>query len=56
MAVGIAPWDDVLATADDELGYLGTEPSREAELVDLPAALHPRVAQALAAHGIDRVY
>ena len=48
-AVDVAPWDDVLAAADDELAHLGIEPAREAELVDLPPGLHPRVAQALAA-------
>src|SRR5690349_19596309 len=56
MAVDVAPWDDVLASADDELAYLATEPSRSAEIVDLPPALHPRVVQALSAHGIDRLY
>src|SRR4051812_13454887 len=56
MAVDVAPWDDVLASADDELAYLGTEPAREAELVDLPPGLDRRLAQALAAHGIDRLY
>src|ERR1700761_2006562 len=56
MAVDVAPWDDVLAGADDELAYLGLEPPRTAELVDLPPALDRRVTRALAAHGIDRLY
>src|SRR3954451_16347395 len=56
-AVDVAPWDDVLASADgDELAYLATEPAREAELVDLPPGLDRRVRQALAAQGIDRLY
>src|SRR3954471_14601069 len=55
-AVDVAPWDDVLAAADDELAHLGFEPPREAELVDLPPNLHPRVVEALAAQGIDRLY
>jgi DEAD/DEAH box helicase domain-containing protein len=55
-AIDVAPWDDVLASADDELAYLATEPSRSADLVDLPPTLHPRVVQALAANGVDRLY
>jgi DEAD/DEAH box helicase domain-containing protein len=55
-AVDTALWDDVLATSDDELAYLATEPARPAHTVGLPPALHPRVVQALAARGVDSLY
>jgi DEAD/DEAH box helicase domain-containing protein len=49
-------WDDVLATSEDELAHLVTEPARPANTVGLPPSLHPRVAQALAARGVDSLY
>jgi DEAD/DEAH box helicase domain-containing protein len=49
-------WDDVLATSEDELAHLVTEPARTAHTVELPPALHPRVAQALADQGVDSLY
>ncbi len=55
-SVTAAAWDDVLATSEDELAYLATEPARPANVVGLPPALHPRVVAALAARGIDGLY
>jgi DEAD/DEAH box helicase domain-containing protein len=56
MTVAPELWDDVLATSEDELAHLVTEPAREAHTVGLPPHLHPRVAQALAARGVDSLY
>ena len=55
-AVDAALWDDVLAAADDELAYMGSEPARPANLVGLPPALHPRLTRALAARGVETLY
>ncbi len=51
-----APWDDVLAVAEDELAYLTTEPARSAQTVGLPPQLHPRVASALAQQRVEALY
>jgi DEAD/DEAH box helicase domain-containing protein len=56
MTIAPALWDDVLATSEDELAHLVTEPQRPAHIVGLPPALHPRVVQALAAQGVDALY
>jgi DEAD/DEAH box helicase domain-containing protein len=40
----------------EELAYLGTEPARDALTAPLPEDLHPRVRDALAAHGIEELY
>jgi DEAD/DEAH box helicase domain-containing protein len=49
-----AAWRDVLA--GDELAYLGTERAREPVLAGVPADVDPRVRDALAARGIERLY
>jgi DEAD/DEAH box helicase domain-containing protein len=56
MTLAPALWDDVLATSEDELAHLATEPARPPHTVELPPALHPRVAQALAEQGIGSLY
>jgi DEAD/DEAH box helicase domain-containing protein len=56
MTIAPALWDDVLATSEDELAHLVTEPERPAHTVGLPPALHPRVVQALAAQGVNALY
>jgi DEAD/DEAH box helicase domain-containing protein len=40
----------------EELAYLGSEPAREARTEPLPDELHPRVCEALSAHGVDALY
>ena len=40
----------------EELAYLGSEPARDALTAPLPDDLHPRVVEALGAHGIDGLY
>jgi DEAD/DEAH box helicase domain-containing protein len=40
----------------EELAYLGTEPARDAQAAPLPAELHPRVREALAAQGIEQLF
>ena len=54
MAVELARWDDVVA--GEEVAYLGEEPAREARTIPIPTKLEPRVAAALAAHGIEELY
>ena len=40
----------------EELAYLGSEPAREARAAPLPAELHPRVREALAAADVEALY
>ncbi|MGI8422163.1 MAG: DEAD/DEAH box helicase, partial [Gaiellaceae bacterium] len=47
-------WKDLLH--GEELAYLATEPPREPRFAGLPEGLDPRVAAALAANGIERLY
>ncbi len=47
-------WADLLA--GEELAHLTTEAARAARTVPLPADLHPKLAAALAARGIDELY
>src|SRR5437762_14055398 len=54
MATRVASWDDLLT--GEEVAYIGTEPAREARLAALPDELHPRLREALAAQGVDRLY
>jgi DEAD/DEAH box helicase domain-containing protein len=54
VAIETVAWQSLLE--GDELAYLTTEPAREPRFAPLPDDLHPRVAEALAAHGIDRLY
>src|SRR5262249_43370567 len=48
------PWDELLV--GEELAYRGTEAARGARFDQLPTDLDPRVTEALAARGIDRLY
>ena len=54
MAIEAAPWVEVLE--GEELAYLGSQPSRDAVFAPMPAEVDPRVRDALAARGIDRLY
>ncbi len=54
MAIEAAPWVEVLE--GEELAYLGTQPPREAVFAPIPDEVDPRVREALAARGIDRLY
>ena len=47
-------WADLLA--GEELAYLTTEVARAARTAPLPEGLHPKLAAALAAQGIDELY
>jgi DEAD/DEAH box helicase domain-containing protein len=40
----------------EELAHLEVVPARDAHLAPLPGELHPRVREALAAHGVDSLY
>jgi DEAD/DEAH box helicase domain-containing protein len=54
----IEPWAELLDAArhDERLVYEAFEHGRDAELVPLPDQLHPRLAEALRATGIDALY
>src|SRR4051794_29727509 len=54
MATSVARWDDLLT--GEELAHLEVVPARNAILAPLPEGLHPRVREALAAQGIERLY
>jgi DEAD/DEAH box helicase domain-containing protein len=54
MAVGVALWDDLLAS--EEVAHVAEEPARSARLVPIPDALDPRVRDALAAQGLTALY
>jgi DEAD/DEAH box helicase domain-containing protein len=54
VATAAAVWDDLLA--GEELAYLTEVPAREADVVAIPEALHPRVRDALAKQGLTGVY
>jgi len=47
-------WDDLLT--GEELAHLTGEPAREPSLAEVPPDLHPRVAEALAARGIEHLF
>jgi len=47
-------WDDLLV--GEELAHLTGEPAREPSLAAIPPDLHPRVADALAARGIEHLF
>ena len=51
MGVDVLGWEGLLQ--GEEVAYLGTEPERDARVVDLPSELDPRVA---AAAGVPRLY
>src|ERR1700738_3768414 len=54
----IEPWNELLDAGreDRRLVREAFDSSREAELVPLPAELHPRVAQALREAGVEQLY
>src|SRR5262245_25243125 len=54
MAVGVALWDDLLAS--EEVAHVADEPARDARLAPLPPELDPRVREALAARGLTQLY
>lgn len=54
MATAIGSWDELLT--GEEIAYRTEVAARPPELVPLPAQLHPRVRDALAARGIERLY
>jgi DEAD/DEAH box helicase domain-containing protein len=54
MATVAAAWDELLT--GEELAYLTEVPAREADLVPIPADLHPRVRASLEAQGVTEVY
>src|SRR5436309_4570395 len=54
MAVGVALWDDLLAS--EEVAHVAEEPARDARLAELPQELDPRVRDALAAQGLTTLY
>jgi DEAD/DEAH box helicase domain-containing protein len=54
MAIDAAPWIEVLE--GEELAYLGSQPPRDAVFTPIPSEVDPRLRDALAARGIDRLY
>ncbi|MBA2537434.1 MAG: DEAD/DEAH box helicase, partial [Actinobacteria bacterium] len=54
MATLASPFDELLT--GEEIAYLTEVPAREAKRVSLPDDLHPRLAEALAARGLDALY
>jgi DEAD/DEAH box helicase domain-containing protein len=54
VATAAAQWSDLLQ--GEEIAYLSGESARDGRLAPLPEELHPRVREALAAHGIDELY
>jgi DEAD/DEAH box helicase domain-containing protein len=47
-------WTDLLE--GEEVAYVGEEPARAPRFAPFPEGLHPKVAQALAARGIERLF
>ena len=54
VAIDAAPWLEVLE--GEELAYLGSQPTRDAVFAAIPDEVDPRVRDALAARGIERLY
>jgi len=54
VAVGTALWDDLLAS--DEVAHAAEELARDARFAQLPDELDARVRDALAGHGLTRLY
>ena len=54
MSVQTAHWADLLE--GEEVAYVGEEPARAPRFAPIPDDLHPRVAAALAAREIDRLF
>jgi DEAD/DEAH box helicase domain-containing protein len=53
MATTLA-WDELLA--GEEVAHVGEIPARDAHTVPLPDSLHPRLREALAGRGLERLY
>jgi len=54
MAVGLAPWEELLAA--EEIAHAAEEPAREARVAPFPDDLHPAVRSALEARGLRALY
>jgi DEAD/DEAH box helicase domain-containing protein len=54
MSVAADLWSDLLE--GEEVSYVGGEPARAPRLAPLPEGLHPKVADALAARGIEQLF
>ena len=54
MATAVGSWDELLT--GEEVAYRTEVQARPAQIVPLPPAIHPRVREALAARGIERLY
>ena len=54
VAVELARWTDLLE--GEEVAYVGGEPARPPRFAPLPDDLHPKVRDALAGRGIERLF
>ena len=54
MSVAADLWSDLLE--GEEVAYVGAEPARPPRFAPLPEGLHPKVADALAARGIEQLF
>ncbi len=54
MSVAADLWSDLLE--GEEVAYVGGEPARQPRVAPLPGGLHPKVADALAARGIEQLF
>ena len=54
MSVAADLWSDLLE--GEEVAYVGGEPARRPRFAPLPEGLHPKVADALAARGIEQLF
>jgi DEAD/DEAH box helicase domain-containing protein len=54
VSVTADPWGDLLE--GEEVAYVGGEPARPPRFAPLPGGLHPKVADALAARGIEQLF
>jgi DEAD/DEAH box helicase domain-containing protein len=54
MSVAADPWSDLLE--GEEVSYVGEEPARPPRFAQIPEGLHPKVADALAARGIEQLF
>jgi len=54
MSVAAGSWTDLLE--GEEVAYVGSEPARAPRFAPLPGDLHPKVAEALAARGIEQLF
>jgi DEAD/DEAH box helicase domain-containing protein len=54
VSVAAGLWSDLLE--GEEVAYVGEEPARAPRFSPVPEGLHPKVADALAAHGIEQLF